>query len=116
MAILTITTCPQTCHLCATRILSMRVVCEHRPQANQTGNHLATELADVNKRTWTGCCAQVYCPFLLINKKRYAGLLYTKPERHDKMDTKVRTSYHLGSDAVRSAGACDLLGHVMVAG
>ncbi len=33
---------------------------------------------------------QVYCPYLLINKKRYAGLLYTSPDRHDKMDTKAR--------------------------
>lgn len=34
--------------------------------------------------------AQVYCPYLLISKKRYAGLLYTNPDKHDKMDTKVR--------------------------
>lgn len=31
---------------------------------------------------------QVYCPFLLINKKRYAGLYFTRPEKHDKMDCK----------------------------
>ncbi|CAM6083744.1 unnamed protein product [Calypogeia fissa] len=31
---------------------------------------------------------KVYFPYLLISKKRYAGLLWTKPERHDKMDTK----------------------------
>ncbi|KNA00843.1 DNA polymerase delta catalytic subunit [Plasmodium vivax North Korean] len=31
---------------------------------------------------------KVYCPYLLLNKKRYAGLLYTTPERHDKMDCK----------------------------
>lgn len=33
---------------------------------------------------------QVYKPYLLINKKRYAGLLYTNPDKYDKMDTKVR--------------------------
>lgn len=33
---------------------------------------------------------QVYKPYLLINKKRYAGLLYTKPDKYDKMDTKVQ--------------------------
>lgn len=32
---------------------------------------------------------QVYKPYLLINKKRYAGLLYTNPDKYDKMDTKV---------------------------
>ena len=31
---------------------------------------------------------QVYFPYLLINKKRYAGLLWTKPDSHDKMDSK----------------------------
>lgn len=31
---------------------------------------------------------KVYCPYLLLNKKRYAGLLYTNPEKHDKMDCK----------------------------
>ena len=32
---------------------------------------------------------QVYKPYLLMNKKRYAGLLWTNPEKYDKMDTKV---------------------------
>ena len=31
---------------------------------------------------------QVYFPYLLMNKKRYAGLYWTKPTGHDKMDTK----------------------------
>ena len=31
---------------------------------------------------------KVYFPYLLINKKRYAGLFWTKPEKFDKMDTK----------------------------
>ncbi|KAI0741539.1 DNA polymerase family B-domain-containing protein [Daedaleopsis nitida] len=31
---------------------------------------------------------KVYYPYLLISKKRYAGLYYTRPETHDKMDTK----------------------------
>ena len=31
---------------------------------------------------------KVYFPYLLINKKRYAGLYWTKPEKHDKMDAK----------------------------
>lgn len=34
---------------------------------------------------------KVYYPYLLMNKKRYAGLLWTKPEMWDKMDSKVGT-------------------------
>jgi hypothetical protein len=30
----------------------------------------------------------VYFPYLLISKKRYAGLHWTKLEKHDKMDAK----------------------------
>ncbi len=30
----------------------------------------------------------MYFPYLLINKKRYAGLYFTKPDKHDKMDCK----------------------------
>ncbi|KAL9644114.1 hypothetical protein ABK040_005579 [Willaertia magna] len=31
---------------------------------------------------------KVYYPYLLLAKKRYAGLLWTKPTKHDKMDAK----------------------------
>ena len=31
---------------------------------------------------------KVYCPYLLVTKKRYAGLLYTKPDRPDKLGKK----------------------------
>ena len=31
---------------------------------------------------------QVYFPYLLINKKRYAGLYFTNPDSYDKMDCK----------------------------
>ncbi|GMP26428.1 hypothetical protein CsSME_00002866 [Camellia sinensis var. sinensis] len=31
---------------------------------------------------------KVYYPYLLISKKRYAGLLWTNPDKFDKMDTK----------------------------
>jgi len=34
------------------------------------------------------CWYQVYFPYLLINKKRYAGLYFTRPDVHDKMDCK----------------------------
>jgi DNA polymerase elongation subunit (family B) len=31
---------------------------------------------------------KVYFPYLLISKKRYAGLYWTKASKYDKMDTK----------------------------
>ena len=31
---------------------------------------------------------KVYCPYLLIAKKRYAGVYYTRPEKYDKIDKK----------------------------
>ena len=31
---------------------------------------------------------KIYCPYLLMNKKRYAGLLWTGPEKYDKIDAK----------------------------
>jgi len=31
---------------------------------------------------------KVYYPFLLMNKKRYAGLMWTNKEKYDYMDTK----------------------------
>ena len=31
---------------------------------------------------------KVYFPYLLISKKRYAGLYWTRTEKFDKMDTK----------------------------
>jgi len=31
---------------------------------------------------------KVYYPYLLMNRKRYAGKLWTKPDKPDKIDTK----------------------------
>jgi len=42
----------------------------------------------------------VYYPYLLINKKRYAGLYWSKPDKFSHMDTKgieVRKCESLGS-------------------
>ena len=42
---------------------------------------------------------KVYCPYLLINKKRYAGLYYSSnPDKHDKMDCKVSMSNQFSKD------------------
>ena len=38
---------------------------------------------------------KVYFPYLLISKKRYAGLYWTRPDKYDKMDTKgIEVSQH----------------------
>lgn len=48
---------------------------------------------------------KVYFPYLLMNKKRYAGLYWTKPDKHDKMDTK-------GIETVRR-DTCSLVANVV---
>ena len=54
--------------------------CSHMQQYNAVSLHI-----------------QVYFPYLLISKKRYAGLYYSKPDTYDKMDCKgietVRNCY-----------------------
>jgi DNA polymerase delta subunit 1 len=38
---------------------------------------------------------KVYFPYLLISKKRYAGLYWTNPDKFDKMDAKgIEASRH----------------------
>nr|XP_031849100.1 DNA polymerase delta catalytic subunit isoform X1 [Nomia melanderi] len=48
---------------------------------------------------------KVYFPYLLINKKRYAGLYFTKPDKYDKMDCK-------GLETVRRDN-CPLVANMM---
>lgn len=48
---------------------------------------------------------KVYFPYLLINKKRYAGLYWTNPNHHDKMDAK-------GIETVRR-DSCRLVSNVI---
>ena len=31
---------------------------------------------------------KVYCPYLLMQKKKYAGLLWKRPDRYEKIDAK----------------------------
>jgi DNA polymerase delta subunit 1 len=38
---------------------------------------------------------KIYYPYLLISKKRYAGLFWTKPDNFDKMDTKGKHYFFL---------------------
>eukprot|EP01061_Rhynchopus_euleeides_P015934 TRINITY_DN27062_c1_g2_i1.p1 TRINITY_DN27062_c1_g2~~TRINITY_DN27062_c1_g2_i1.p1 ORF type:complete len:1080 (+),score=457.47 TRINITY_DN27062_c1_g2_i1:100-3240(+) len=46
-----------------------------------------------------------YLPYLLMNKKRYAGLLWTNPDHHDKIDAK-------GIESVRRDN-CPLVANLM---
>ena len=48
---------------------------------------ISGKAAWIHRETASGM--QVYHPYLLINKKRYAGLLWTNPDKWDKMDSKV---------------------------
>ncbi|KAL1301127.1 DNA polymerase delta catalytic subunit [Arachis ipaensis] len=54
--------------------------------------NLGREAADYISGTFTKPIKlefeKVYFPYLLISKKRYAGLFWTKPDNFDKMDTK----------------------------
>lgn len=46
---------------------------------------------------------KVYFPYLLMNKKRYAGLIYTRPDKPDKIDTKgIETVRRDNCEMVRS--------------
>lgn len=54
--------------------------------------NLGREAADAISATFTKPIKlefeKVYYPYLLISKKRYAGLFWTNPDKFDKMDTK----------------------------
>ena len=48
---------------------------------------------------------KVYFPYMLMNKKRYAGLLWTQPDKYDKLDVK-------GIEAVRRDN-CPLVANIV---
>merc|ERR1712045_692967 len=53
---------------------------------------LGNEAADMVSKTFIRPIKlefeKVYCPYLLMNKKRYAGLYWTRPDKWDKLDAK----------------------------
>ncbi|XP_026190988.1 DNA polymerase delta catalytic subunit [Cyclospora cayetanensis] len=57
-------------------------------EAMKLGQKAANEISSEFVRPIKLEFEKVYCPFLLMNKKRYAGLLYTNPTKFDKIDSK----------------------------
>ncbi|KAJ1990082.1 DNA-directed DNA polymerase delta [Coemansia spiralis] len=51
---------------------------------NEAAEHVTSEFIKPIKLEFE----KVYFPYLLINKKRYAGLYWTRTEKYDKLDTK----------------------------
>ena len=57
-------------------------------EAMELGKEAAAHVTKTFQRPINLDFEKVYFPYLLINKKRYAGLYWTKPHVHDKMDAK----------------------------
>lgn len=57
-------------------------------RAMQTGSEAAAELSKRFPKPVKLEFEKVYYPYLLISKKRYAGLFWTRPDAYDKMDCK----------------------------
>lgn len=57
-------------------------------QAMELGLDAAARVTKIFPRPVSLEFEKVYFPYLLINKKRYAGLYWTKPDTWDKLDTK----------------------------
>ncbi|KAL6070419.1 DNA polymerase delta catalytic subunit, variant 2 [Balamuthia mandrillaris] len=58
------------------------------PEAMKLGREAAQFVTGFFRRPIQLEFEKVYCPYLLINKKRYAGLFWTKPNKYDHMDAK----------------------------
>lgn len=57
-------------------------------EAMQMGAEAAAYVSKLFKHPINLEFEKVYFPYLLINKKRYAGLYWTNPEKYDKLDQK----------------------------
>lgn len=62
--------------------------CPDLPTAMRLGAEAAELVSSKFKKPIKLEFEKVYFPYLLISKKRYAGLYWTKPDKYDKMDTK----------------------------
>lgn len=61
---------------------------EDLKRAMELGGEAAVKISETFTKPIRLEFEKVYWPYLLISKKRYAGLYWTRPEKHDKMDTK----------------------------
>ena len=72
--------------------MSSVAVARERCCTDATSSLIGAKAADVVSATFVNPIKlefeKVYYPYLLISKKRYAGLYWTKTEKWDKMDTK----------------------------
>lgn len=57
-------------------------------EAMKLGKEAATEISKEFKAPIKLEFEKVYYPYLLLKKKHYAGLFWTKTDKHDKLDTK----------------------------
>ena len=57
-------------------------------ESMELGKEAATYVTGFFERPINLDFEKVYFPYLLINKKRYAGLYWTKPDSYDKLDAK----------------------------
>lgn len=62
--------------------------CPDLPTAMRLGAEAAELVSTKFKKPIKLEFEKVYYPYLLISKKRYAGLYWTRPEKYDKMDAK----------------------------
>lgn len=57
-------------------------------EAMAMGKEAAKKISEIFLKPISLEFEKIYYPYLLFNRKRYAGLLWTKPEKYDKIDTK----------------------------
>lgn len=74
-------------------------------EAMELGRVAAKKVTEIFPKPINLDFEKVYYPYLLINKKRYAGLYWTKPDHYDKMDCK-------GIETVRRDN-CPLVSHLI---
>jgi DNA polymerase delta subunit 1 len=61
---------------------------ESLKRAMELGSEAATKVSETFVKPIRLEFEKAYWPYLLISKKRYAGLYWTNPDKYDKMDTK----------------------------
>lgn len=78
---------------------------DDRAEAMRLGLQAATEVSKLFIKPIKLEFEKVYHPYLLMNKKRYAGMYWTNPHKPDKMDAK-------GIETVRR-DSCSLVGNTV---